>query len=179
MCGMPYAVRRISATYRPPPVARPAKSAGAPAADATVGTAATAAVAAARHDATIMAVDRRNPVLPWRPVRSRLKRRSVPFMRLPSVRMAADPADGVGRGPGGAAQLLADLEPAHPAATPATRRVTTRHHSDQVIVAHRFSIASWRQPVRQEVPGGLDGHPVGQRPRCWNQRSQRGPAYSP
>src|SRR6185312_5902488 len=164
MCGMPYSVRRISATYRPPPIARPAESAGAPAADATVGTAATAAVAAARHDATTMTVGRRNRVLPWRAVRSRLKRRSEPFMRLPSFRTAADPADGVGRGPRGAAQLLADRELAHPAATPATRRVTTRHHSGQVIVVHRFFIASWRQPVRHEVPGGLDGHPVGQRP---------------
>src|SRR5690242_3179083 len=111
MCGMPYAVRRISATYRPPPAARPAKSAGAPAADATVGTAATAAVAAVRHDATTMAVGRRNCVLPWRPVRSRLRRRNEPFMGLLSFRMTADPADGVGRGPRGAL-LLADPEPA-------------------------------------------------------------------
>src|SRR5215470_6059103 len=100
MCGMPYAVRRISATYRPPPIARPAKSAGAPAADATVGAAATAAVAAVRHDATTMAVGRRNRVLPRRPVRSRLKRRSEPFMRLPSFRTTADPADGLGLGSG-------------------------------------------------------------------------------
>lgn len=67
--------------------------------------------------------------------------------------MTADPADGVGRGPRSAAQLLADPELARPAATPATRRVTTRHHSDQVIVVHCFSIASWRQSVRQnEIP---------------------------
>src|SRR5437879_1538204 len=113
MCGMPYAVRRISATYRPPPAARPAKNAGTPAADATVGTATTAAIAAVRHNAATMATGRRNRVLPRRPARSQLKRRSEPFMGLLSLKVTADPADGVSRGPRGAAQqsLLPCLPP--------------------------------------------------------------------